>query len=126
MKRGPKPTAKALPKVTNARPVCPDDIDAIGIQAWNTICDSLEQEERLATTDLCAVEAYSRAYSLQRWLEGQLRKQDEPDIQLIRVVNNTGTRVSNCLAALKLTPKSRGKVAPKRLDDPSKKWAGLV
>lgn len=130
--RRPKPTAAKLlagdradrvnrsePKPRRSLPVCPDHLDAFGVEAWERIVPRLDALGVLTELDGEALSLYCETYSLARHAEAEIRTggvTTTTDLGSLKtnpavaVVSQARRLMAVILVEFGLTPSSRARV----------------
>lgn len=142
-KRGPTPKPKVIndlkgdpgnrrrkqkePEPPKDHPQCPDHLDDIARQEWQSITEQLDRMGLLSSADTTALELFCSAYSRYRQAESMVRKFGEVIISPVNkypmvspystVMNKNLETCRRLLVEFGLTPASRARCAVAKKDD---------
>jgi P27 family predicted phage terminase small subunit len=125
MRRGRQSVKQGEIKIQHGRPEPPKDLDQYGVDAWDSLCDDLEQQGNLCTTDRKLIECYAKTYAILKRTEEQLAVEDLTITAsngrafinpLVNVHQSCIARIQRLLSDLRLSPVTRSKALSKSED----------
>lgn len=115
MRKQPK---RSTANVKEEYPSPPDDLDQLGKEAWDSICNDMLSQGSLNHNDRKLIELYARTYSLLRRAEASLAKEELSLLchngrrfinPLTNVIATCTNRLQAILSDLRLNPITRHK-----------------